>query len=71
MKMQLFYRKEGIFVNQETCKPITPTPIIPECLHYASAYIPFQYMTVLYEPEEGLQNGSIFPELVDDFTKNM
>ncbi|KKM10625.1 hypothetical protein SY88_13280 [Clostridiales bacterium PH28_bin88] len=29
----------------------------------ARAYVPFQTYTIRFEPEEGLQKGTIFPEL--------
>jgi hypothetical protein len=30
---------------------------------YAHAYVPFQTLNTLYNPMEGLNNGTIFPEL--------
>ena len=36
---------------------------------YANVYIPIQYMTEVFEPEKGLAHGTIFPELVDEYTK--
>ncbi len=52
-------------------KELCPFPVMPECPRYATAYVPYQYMCNLYEPEEGLHYGSMFPELVDNFTKNI
>lgn len=37
-----------------------------ECLPmpmYATAYVKFQQLCTLYSPMEGLENGTIFPEL--------
>ena len=52
-------------------KELCPFPVMPECPRYATAYVPYQYMCNLYEPEECLHYGSMFPELVDNFTKNI
>lgn len=38
-------------------------------LNYGAVYIPNQCMTEVFEPEDGLAFGTIFPELVDEFTK--
>ena len=38
-----------------------PQPIIGARL--AHAYVPFQFLCCLYNPEKGLQQGTIFPEL--------
>lgn len=50
-------------------KMIQPRPVIPDQLHYATAYIPYQYFRNILEPEIGLENGTIFPELIDAVTK--
>jgi len=39
---------------------------LPECLFMpklAHAYVPFQYLVCLYTPLDGLEKGTIFPEL--------
>ncbi len=36
---------------------------------YGAVYIPVHYMREVFEPEDGLAYGTIFPELVDQFTK--
>jgi len=50
-------------------KVLKPKMIMPEQLHYASAYIPYQYFCNILDPEQGLQNGTIFPELIDSITE--
>lgn len=50
-------------------KVIQPIPVMPECFHYAAAYVPYQYFCEILEPEQGLECGTIFPELVDAVTK--
>ncbi len=52
-------------------KTITPIPVMPETFYYATAYVPYQYMKEILEPEQGLQWGSVFPELVDSITKSI
>ena len=52
-------------------KQITPISIMPECPRFATAYVPFQYMCSLFEPEDGLEHGTIFPEMVDDITREL
>ena len=41
----------------------------PVPLNYGAVYIPNQCMNEVFEPEDGLAYGTIFPELVDEFTK--
>lgn len=38
-----------------------PQPIL--CARLAHAYVPFQFLYCLYQPEKGLKQGTIFPEL--------
>lgn len=51
----------------EHCEPKKMYECIEEeCLPmpmYATAYIKFQQLCTLYSPMEGLENGTIFPEL--------
>lgn len=54
-------------MNQK--KSVIPIPIMPKEFHYATAYIPYQYFCNIFEPEKGLKNGTIFPELIDDITQ--
>lgn len=42
---------------------------IPIPFSYATIYIPFQCMTEVFDPENSLAYGTIFPELVDEYTK--
>lgn len=37
--------------------------------HYATVYVPVQRMTEVFDPENSLAYGTVFPELVDEFTK--
>ena len=38
--------------------------VFPENPIYGQSYVPIQYLTKTYKPDEGLKMGSIFPELV-------
>lgn len=53
------------YVQGQDCLPNRhPFPAVtPE----AMAYIPFQQFGTTYEPEKGLKNGTIFPELDKPF----
>lgn len=44
-------------------------PVIPQQLHYATAYIPYQYFCNILEPVKALENGTVFPELIDELTE--
>ena len=50
-------------------KVLKPRPVMPEQFHYATAYIPYQYFCNILEPVKGLENGTIFPELIDAITE--
>ena len=57
-----------------TCKPYgTCPPMVddrtpfPAHTPVAMAYVPYQNMTEVYEPEHALQVGTIFPELDKPF----
>ncbi len=39
----------------------------PENYLYGHAYTPVQYLKETYKPEVGLENGTIFPELVSSY----
>jgi hypothetical protein len=36
-------------------------PVMPECPKLAHAYVPFQYPSCIYQPDKGLERGTIFP----------
>ena len=36
--------------------------------NYGAAYIPVQCITEIFDPDNSLAFGTIFPELVDEFT---
>ena len=44
------------------------TNVFPENYLYGHAYTPNQTLENTYVPEVGLQNGSIFPELISPYT---
>lgn len=44
------------------------TRVFPENYLYGHAYTPIQTLNNTYIPEVGLQNGSIFPELVSPYS---
>nr|WP_319489076.1 spore coat associated protein CotJA [uncultured Caproiciproducens sp.] len=52
-------------VEGEACL-LNPPPL-PEITVVAMAYVPFQQFGILYDPEMGLSNGTIFPELDKPF----
>ena len=39
-------------------------------LMYGHAYVPNQTLTTIYSPEQGLDNGTMFPELVSVYVPN-
>lgn len=44
------------------------TNVFPENYLYGHAYTPVQTLNNTYTPEAGLQNGSIFPELISPYS---
>lgn len=46
----------------------TNTSAFPENYLYGHAYTPVQSLNNTYNPEIGLQNGSIFPELISPYS---
>ena len=50
-------------------KTVMPMPVMPKEFHYATAYIPYQYFCKILDPENSLEKGTVFPELIDDFTQ--
>jgi hypothetical protein len=52
-------------ISSQVCETNpTPLPVMPVV---AMAYVPFQQYTLTYEPEKGLDMGTIFPELDKPF----
>lgn len=52
-------------MEDESCAPNrSPLPAAPVV---AMAYIPFQQFNTVYEPEQGFNRGTIFPELDKPF----
>lgn len=48
------------FNRMQMCYNYPVMPVMPKLAH---AYVPFQYMTCVYAPLKGLEQGTIFPEL--------
>lgn len=44
-------------------KMMFPMPVLPANPQFAQAYVPYQYFKCIYRAMEGLENGTIFPEL--------
>lgn len=51
-------------------QPVNPAPMINYCYpvcptmpKLAHAYVPFQHLNCVYPPMQGLERGTIFPEL--------
>lgn len=60
-------------MNNNTCSNMFSntcqnTNVFPENYLYGHAYTPIQTLNNTYNPEIGLQNGSIFPELVSPYS---
>jgi len=41
--------------------------VFPVNYMYGQSYVPIQYIDKTFTPEEGLRNGSMFPELVSPY----
>lgn len=46
-------------------------PVFPKEISLAMAYVPLQESLKTYSSEEGLENGTIFPELNKEFCGRM
>lgn len=44
-----------------------PLAVFPENYMYGQSYVPIQYMTKTFNPQTGLEMGTIFPELVSPY----
>ncbi len=42
-------------------------PVMPVCPQLANAYVPYQYIRCVLEPQEALNKGTLFPELYDPY----
>ncbi len=56
----------GIYAD--ICNNNTTSSVFPENYLYGHAYTPNQTMTNIFVPEIGLNNGTIFPELVSPYS---
>lgn len=54
------------FMNNNSNNCI-PNNVFPSNYLYGHAYTPNQIMNKTFDPETGLQNGTIFPELVSPY----
>lgn len=41
--------------------------VFPDNFMYGQSYVPIQYIDTTFSPAEGLQNGSLFPELISPY----
>ena len=53
-------------MNEQMCDLAQPTPL-PAVTVPAMAYVPYQQFSNIYTPEQGFDNGTIFPELNKPF----
>lgn len=53
-------------MNGQMCDLGQPTPF-PAVTVPAMAYVPFQQFNTIYTPEQGFDNGTIFPDLNKPF----
>jgi hypothetical protein len=51
----------------DNCGMQQPIPVMPYCPRLANAYVPYQYITDIFMPQEGLDRGTIFPQLFDPY----
>jgi hypothetical protein len=63
--MSLLTTVTAKYAKGSDCLP-NRRPFPPETPE-AMAYVPFQQLKTTYDPEKGLQNGTIFPELNKPF----
>ena len=47
-------------ISYQPCFVMPVMPIMPKLAH---AYVPFQYINQIFTPMQGLEQGTIFPEL--------
>ena len=60
------YNAAGNMRSRCACEPDAASDRQPEYV-LAMAYVPWQYLTTLYEPDKALKVGTIFPELNKPF----
>jgi hypothetical protein len=53
----------GMEQEKRSCGCGTPTPYAGAEFPVAMAYVPWQKLTSVYEPDKALEIGTIFPEL--------
>jgi hypothetical protein len=58
---------QSINVNSESSCGFSSQNIFPTNYMYGQSYVPIQYIDKTFTPEEGLRNGSMFPELVSPY----
>ncbi len=52
--------------NQCSCG-FNDSSLFPDNFMYGQSYVPIQYINNTFSPEEGLKNGTMFPELVSPY----
>lgn len=62
-------KEQVVLEAAEVCMPqyIAPNNIDACLPMYATAYVKFQQLNTLYNPMEGLERGTIFPELYSPY----
>lgn len=55
------------YINCDECGFESGYSTFPENPIYGQSYVPIQQMNQTYKPQIGLQNGTIFPELVSQY----
>lgn len=55
------------YVNCDECGFNNNSSTFPEDPVYGQSYVPIQQLNQTYKPSVGLQNGTIFPELVSPY----
>ncbi|MCL2202848.1 MAG: spore coat associated protein CotJA [Defluviitaleaceae bacterium] len=61
--METVYTLHNLYGQPPKSTPQMPTAPTPEKMELAQAYVRHQPLEAVYSPEEGLQNGTIFPNL--------
>ena len=60
----------GLAANSEYTLPVNSMYSFPSTIRYGSAYVPVQTFRTVYTPANGLANGTMFPELVRQYSPN-
>lgn len=63
------YQYEHVHNVEVPIRPDFNIPVMPKEFELATAYVPYQVMSKIYEPMKGLMKGTIFPELYRPYVK--